>query len=133
VDETVFDIVPVVEVLEPLAEGRDKSGRFKKGNNLSLNGRGRPKKREASEVLKAITGEFKPPEVRAMLREVHELAIKNNDPKTLLELLRLIAAYDIGKPVQRSITTAIKPEDFSRLWKDDEESGDEEEYIEVEE
>ena len=67
-----------------------------------------------------------------MLRKAHGIAVANNDWKGVLEVARFVAAYAIGKPVQRSIKATIEPEEFAKLFRESGEIESEEgEYIEV--
>jgi hypothetical protein len=95
------------------------TGRFVKGNPIRpINpSGGRPKKLDSKKMLEAIHDEFQPHEIGAMLRQAHQIAVKNDDWKGVLEVARLIAAYAIGKPVQRSIKATIEPEDFAKFFK----------------
>lgn len=112
-----------VEVTQPpviTKDGREeKTGRFAKGNTLrpvGPTGGGRPRKLDAIEVLEAITAEFSLDEIRVMLRKAYSTALKVEDWKGQLEVLRFVYAYAVGKPVQRSISATIEREDFIKLF-----------------
>jgi hypothetical protein len=122
--------VTVVEVL-PSKDGRDpKTGRFQKGNKLRPAHQpnvGRPRKLDSGIMLQAIHDAFTPEEVTGLLRQARDIAVKNDDAKSVLEVARLVLAYAIGKPVQRSIKAMIEPEEFAALFMN---GGEEEEEIE---
>lgn len=118
-----------VQVLPPEKDGRDpKTGRFVKGNKLRPAYQpnvGRPRKLDSKVMLEAIHDAFTPAEVTELLRQARDIAVKNDDAKGVLEVARLVLAYAIGKPVQRSIKAMIEPEEFARLFMEGD-SGEEE-------
>lgn len=99
--------------------GRRPDGRFAKGNKIRPHnpGGGRPKKIDSTPILMAIADEFDPAEVRAMLRQAWAVAVKNDEWKGMLEVIRFVASYAIGKPVQRSIKAEMNMDDFINLFK----------------
>jgi hypothetical protein len=123
-----------VEVLPPVPQsGRDaKTGKFIKGNtfkNPNTRSPGRPRKLDSALMLQAIGDAFTPQDVVDLLHKAVEIAEKNDESKTILEVARLILAYAIGKPVQRSIKAMIEPEEFAALFMgggDDDDDGQEE-------
>ena len=107
-----------VEVLPPQS-GRDAKGKFIKGNtfkNPNVRSPGRPRKLDSGIMLQAIHDAFTPEEVTGLLRQARDIAVKNDDAKSVLEVARLVLAYAIGKPVQRSIKAMIEPEEFAALF-----------------
>jgi hypothetical protein len=132
-NEEVIEVT-VVEVLPPkVVEGRDATtGRFLKGNKLRPEKQGkvgRPRKLDSGIMLQAIHDAFTPEEVTGLLRQARDIAVKNDDAKSVLEVARLVLAYAIGKPVQRSIKAMIEPEEFAALFM----NGGEEEVDEIDE
>lgn len=113
------EVEVVVEEKKELA-GRDpKTGRFVKGNRFRppvTPGAGRPRKLDSKVMLEAIHDAFTPEEITQLLRRAVEIAEKNDDAKGVLEVARLVLAYAIGKPVQRSIKAMIEPEEFAQLF-----------------
>lgn len=111
-----------VEILPPQS-GRDaKTGKFVKGNtfkNPNTRSPGRPRKLDSGIMLQAIHDAFTPEEVTGLLRQARDIAVKNDDAKSVLEVARLVLAYAIGKPVQRSIKAMIEPEEFAALFMND--------------
>lgn len=107
-----------VTVIQP---GRDPvTGKFLKGNKLRppgpLGGHP-PKKLDSRPILEAIHNEFTVEEIRLMLREAYNTAVKMEDWKGQMAVVQFVAYYAIGKPVQRSIKATIEPEDFARIFK----------------
>jgi hypothetical protein len=88
---------------------------------------GRPRKLDSGIMLQAIHDAFTPEEVVGLLHQARDIAEKNGEAKTILEIARLVLAYAIGKPVQRSIKAMIEPEEFAALFM----SGGEEENDEI--
>lgn len=127
-----------MEVKQPPAipeKGRDGKGRFAKGNSFrppEFHGGGRPRKLDAKEVLEAITNEFTPVEIGTMVRRAYDIAVDTDDAKMVLEVARFIAAYAIGKPVQRSITATIEKDQFIALFTNGAAGPDEEDAVDIE-
>lgn len=115
------------EVPAPKETRDPTTGRFVKGNKIRPhhNNGGRPKKLDSKAMLQAINDGFTPEEVIDLLYKSIEMAEKANDWRGVFEVGRLILAYSIGKPVQRSIKAEITPEKFAQLFKDGEVQDDE--------
>jgi hypothetical protein len=97
-----------------LPEVRDpKTGKFVKGNKAHDKYVIERKKEKAAPILAAITEEFTPEEIRLLLRRGVKAAQTFDDGgKQLLDYIRFIAAYAIGKPIGRAINVSATKEDF---------------------
>ena len=102
----------MTEVVAPVKAVRNEKGQFLKGNPIRPVNPGRVKKAIAKELLEALAEVSTPETIAADLDDVVRIAKAENDAKTLLEVVRLKLAYLIGKPVQRSITASIDPDEF---------------------
>lgn len=110
-----------------------KTGRFVKGNKAHDKYKIERKKEKAAPILAAITEEFSPDEIRLMMRRAWDVAEDEGDAKALLEILKFIAAYAIGKPVTRSISAQFGKDDLLDLFgRRSEESDDDGNTIDAE-
>jgi hypothetical protein len=115
------------------AEVRDsKTGRFLPGNNAHNRYVVERKKERAAPILAAITEEFSHDEIRLMMRRAWEVAETAEDAKSMLEIIRFIAAYAIGKPVTRSIGVQFGKSDLLDLFGRRDEGGDDDDTIDIE-
>ena len=111
----------MTEVVAPVKAVRNEKGQFLKGNPIRPVNPGRVKKAIAKELLEALAEVSTPETIAADLDDVVRIAKEERDAKTLLEVVRLKLAYLIGKPVQRSITASIDPDEFRALFTPEEE------------
>ncbi len=131
INMTEIEVLPPAPIVH--VESRDPiTGKFAKGHTLRK--KGDPslrikKKLDSKAILEAIHDVFTPDEIADILREARQLATAQGEWKGLLEIARFVAAYAIGKPVQRSIKATIEPEDFIALFKG---GSDDEEVVENE-
>lgn len=95
---------------------RDEHGRFAKGNRVPAPKRGRPHRGDIMPVLVAITETYTPSQISAMMVETWNMAKDKEDWKGMYTILNLIVSYAIGKPVQRSLTATIDPEQIKALF-----------------
>lgn len=111
---------------------RDNKGRFVPGNKAHSTYVIERKKDKAAPILAAITEEFAPEEIRVLLRRGVKMAqMADDNGKVLLEYIRFIAAYAIGKPITRAIGAQVSTEDFLN-WFKPRESDDDHADIELE-
>lgn len=107
---------------------RTMDGKFYKGNALKPMNPGRPKRINVQEMLEAIADDFPPERVISIINKALEIAIKQQDWKGVHAVATTVLHYQIGKPVQRSITAQIDPDDFRKMFQPDspkeEEAGD---------
>lgn len=116
---------------------RDDSGKFVKGNKIASPRPGRPRKIDSMPILLAITQEYPPEELGRMLRETYAVAVKSEDAKAMLQVVKLVMDYAIGKPVVRTLSASIDPAEVRDILagfgrpteEEDEQDGD---VIEVE-
>lgn len=80
----------------------DKSGKFRPGNP---GGHGR---RPDKHLIAAITQQFPPETVAAMLQAAYDRAEERGSWRGQLEIARLVIEYTVGKPVRRSISVSTK-------------------------
>ena len=116
------------DIQTPEAPIRDNKGRFVPGNKAHSTYVIERKKDKAAPILAAITEEFTPEEIRVLLRRGVKMAqMADDNGKVLLEYIRFIAAYAIGKPITRAIGAQVSTEDFLNWFKprdeDDEDDG----------
>lgn len=88
---------------------RDESGKFVKGNKVANPRAGRPRKIDSMPILLAITQEYSPEELGGMLRETYRVAKMADDAKAMLQVVKLVMDYAIGKPVVRTLSASIDP------------------------
>jgi hypothetical protein len=107
-------------------------GHFVKGHNIHRPvGGSNIKNTVAKKMLAAVTENlYTPDQLAEMLRDTYQMAVKKEDWKGMYSVIQLILSYSIGKPVQRSVTAQLDPEDIKRMFAPNEEEG--EEYIEAE-
>lgn len=103
-----------------------KTGRFLPGNKAHDKYVIERKKERAAPILAAITEEFSPDEIRLMMRRAWDVAETAEDAKSMLEILKFIAFYAIGKPVTRSISAQFGKADLLDLFGRRSEDEDEE-------
>jgi hypothetical protein len=97
----------------PEKKDRDEHGRFVKGNQIENPNRGRPSRRDNVQFLIAVTeNAYTPDELTLMLQDTWNMAVKNDNEKIMLEVLRFILAYAVGKPVSKSITAQVDPDEI---------------------
>lgn len=105
-----------VGVKEKPAKGKDSSGKFVKGNTY------RPTKRPGKRkdnyaILRAITEDaYTPAQLTNMVKETYELSRDAGDWKGMFAVIRLIADYTIGKPVQRTLTASMDAEEIRNMF-----------------
>lgn len=100
----------------PKQRDRDEKGRLVKGTSIRPFNPGRTKAAENVPILRAITEEFSIDEIQLMLRKTWLTAVQEDDWKGMLEVLRFVAAYAIGKPVQRNLNATIDVEKIRDLF-----------------
>lgn len=99
---------------------RDKDGKFIVGNK-SPGGRYKRSKREMTQLLISVTElAYTPEEMVYMIRDTYNMAVDKGDWKGMYAIVSLVLAYGIGKPVQRSLTAQIDPEDIRRMFRPEE-------------
>lgn len=99
------------ELIEP---GRDRLGRFTKGNNFRPPTAHRKKRPDVGPLLEALQDEF-PPHV---VVERFRLIFKEGSPKVQLDALKLLLDRLYGKPVAGKISTTLSADDLARLFLD---------------
>ncbi len=119
------------EVVE--RKDRDEAGKFVKGNKVVSPRAGRPKKMDSMPILRAITEEYSLEELGSMLRETYKTAYMADDAKAMLQVIKLVLDYAIGKPVQRTLSATIDPDQVRNILggfgRQEEEEDDDEETI----
>lgn len=94
---------------EPLVKAKEK-GDLQRASHKSVN---------VMTVLKGVTEAYTADEVRQLVYEAMGYARQWKSWEGMLAILKFQMEYSVGKPVQRSVTAALKPEDFARFLADD--------------
>jgi hypothetical protein len=107
----------VADESDVLIPQRDEKGHFLPGNKIRPLGKPGPMtKEEKAPYLKAITETFTAEDLSQMLIDAWNTADKAEDWRGKLELIRFVASYAVGKPVQRTLSATINPEDLLRIF-----------------
>ena len=70
-------------------------------------------------VLDGIQGAFTPEEVMLWLREAMEVAKETKAARTMLEIVKFVAEYTVGKPTQHiEVERGGNPADWVRVFSD---------------
>lgn len=105
------------EETDKLPPQRDERGHFLPGHKLRPIGKPGPMtKEEKAPYLKAITETFSADDLSRMLLQSWAMAVKMEDWRGMLELIRFVAAYQVGKPISRNINAQINPEDILKIF-----------------
>lgn len=72
----------------------------------------RKAKRPDRELIKAIHDKYPANEIVLMIEKALKIAEETKSSKAILEVVKLLMAYTIGQPVQRSVTFTTKFEDM---------------------
>lgn len=95
---------------------RDESGKFVKGHKVPSPRTGR-KKADSYPILVAITQmAYTPEELVEMLHETYVVAQKSEDAKAMMQVIQFVVNYAIGKPVQRTLSATIDPEQLKEIF-----------------
>ncbi len=95
---------------------RDEQGRFLKGNKVAHPGAGRPARGDIMPVLIAVTqATYTGEDLVRMIRETYDLAMEEKDARTALMVIKFVVEYAIGKPVQRTLTAQVDPNEIRNL------------------
>lgn len=70
-------------------------------------------------MLQAVTEAHTPEEMTRLLRRAAEIAVDQKSWMGIVEILRLELEYAVGKPVQRSVSASLDPEEFAKHFLDD--------------
>jgi len=70
-------------------------------------------------ILQGISLALTPEEVADLIDEAIEFARKWKSWEGIVAILRLHLEYTVGKPIQRSVSANLKPEDFAAWLKDE--------------
>jgi hypothetical protein len=123
-----LETMPTSPSGEQERKDRDELGRFAKGNKVDSPRRGRPSRADSMPILIAITQEYSIDELRHMLRQTYDMAVAKEDWKGMFQVLQFVMNYAVGKPVQRTLSATIDPEQIKRLFqgggRDDDEMDD---------
>jgi len=84
---------------------RDKMGRFAPGSKM-----GRSKRADERAIISAMDKALPPTELELLLKEAIGWAREYKSPKLVLSIAQFVVSYQIGAPVQRSITASGKLE-----------------------
>lgn len=96
---------------------RDDKGKFIKGHKVPSPRAGRPRKADSMPFLQAIaSAAYSPEQIVDLIHETVDLARRVENPKIMLEVVRLVLDYAIGKPVQRTLTATIDPERLKEIF-----------------
>jgi hypothetical protein len=102
----------------PTDPQRNVVGQFTKGNHASP---GRVKRAEESAVLAAINTALPPEKLQQALTDALDMAYEYRSPKLLMAIVESAVSYQVGAPVQRSVSASGKLENIlSRLTDMDE-------------
>src|SRR5437763_12313986 len=93
-----------------LDSGRDESGRFTQGN---AGGPGNPFARESARILQCFRSSFSDQDLQAMLRKLYEVAMTGD-----VSAMKLILAYQIGKPLPAPQPDKLDQEEWQHLKED---------------
>ena len=83
-----------------IAENNQYPNRWKPGQSGNPAGRS-PRQRELA-VLDAINKEFPPDRIAELLGLAMKLAVELKSPRSISNVLELVIAYQLGKPVART-------------------------------
>jgi hypothetical protein len=104
---------------------RDAKGKFLKGNKVPHPGAGRPARGDIMPVLIAVTQEaYSGEDLVRMIRETYDKAMEADDARTALMVIKFVVEYAIGKPVQRTLTAQVDPNEIRELLKGNRDDGD---------
>lgn len=81
--------------------------------------RGAKKSADSMLMLRAITEAYTAAEIKVILREAMEIAQARRSWEGIVSIIRLMADYGIGKPVQRAIHANMSAADFAASFIDD--------------
>ena len=95
---------------------RDKLGRLAKGSVLNPYGK---TGKSSSQYLEALARAVPADRVDLLIDDVIEIAYKQNSGKMIIEVLRLILDYRVGRPVQRSLSASADVTKFISLLNGD--------------
>lgn len=95
---------------------RDEAGRFVKGNKVPSPHRGRPARGDTMPVLIAVAqGAYTPEQLVDMLHETYEMSKEKGDWKGMFQVIQFVVNYAVGKPVQRSISASVDPDEIRKM------------------
>ncbi len=118
-----------------VSKDRDESGKFKKGHKVPSPRRGRPARADTMPVLIAIAQEaYTSEELIAMLHETYEMAKEERAWKGMFDVIQLVVHYAVGKPVQRTLSATIDPNDIRAMFEgiENEQTGDTDAEVTIE-
>ena len=110
----MFDDRDMTTVLQldadhPADPRRNGAGQFVKGNP---GGPGRKKRSDERAILAAIDAALPPEKVQQVLTDALAWAYEYKSPKAILSIVQFVVAYQIGQPVQRSVSASGKLENI---------------------
>ena len=82
------------------------NGKFAPGNALG----GRAKRTDETAIIKAMDAALPPEEIEKLLKEAIGWAREYKSPKLALAICQFVVSYQIGQPVQRSLSASGKLE-----------------------
>ena len=101
--------VPTPDQPHPADPQRNGAGQFVKGNSASP---GRKKRSEEHALLAAIDAALPPEKIQQVLTDALAWAYEYKSPKAILSIVQFVVAYQIGQPVQRSVSASGKLENI---------------------
>lgn len=101
---------PVAEAEKPAAEVPKSKAALQRAHRKTA---------DTMTILQGITAAFTPEEVAKMLHQARDYAVQWKSWEGLLAIVKFQAEYTVGKPVQRSVSTNITPEQFAAFLQDE--------------
>ena len=92
----------------PNGTGRDEKGLFLPGN--AANPLGRPKRADERAIIAAMDRALPPDKLSEALQDALGWAYEYKSPKLILAIAQFVVSYQIGQPVQRSVSASGKLE-----------------------
>lgn len=106
---STIDQVLTPDALHPESSDHTANGKFAPGNRAGV-GFGRKKRAEEQAVLSAINEALPPDRLQQALSDALDWAYEYKSPKMVLALASFVVSYQIGSPIQRSMSASTRLE-----------------------
>lgn len=74
-----------------------------------------------TDILRAVAeNTYTPEELSKMIRYTFDVAKERQDAKNMLEVIKFVVAYAVGKPVARSLIAQVDPDMLRGMLMDEE-------------
>ena len=90
----------------PTSPHHRANGKFAPGNVLG----GRGKRSDERAILAALDAALPPEKIQQVLTDALAWAYEYKSPKVILSIVQFVVAYQIGQPIQRSVSASGKLE-----------------------